>query len=109
MTGFSPSTEVVIGLDLGTTSAKSVARDLAGRTVALVEARTPWTTVDAGTEVTAQALLAAAVDLLHRVVLAAETQIGTVRVLGVGVAGLAESGVLLDSMGEPCGPVIAWF
>ena len=109
MTGFSPSTEVVIGLDLGTTSAKAVARDLTGRTMALVEARTPWTTVDAGTEVLAQALLAVAVDLLQRVVLAAEAQIGTVRVLGVGVAGLAESGVLLDSMGEPCGPVIAWF
>jgi sugar (pentulose or hexulose) kinase len=30
-------------------------------------------------------------------------------VLGVGVTGLAESGVLLDASGEPCAPVIAWF
>ena len=65
MTPRSPSTEVVIGLDLGTTSAKAVARDLAGRTAALVEASTPWTTVAAGTEIAAHSLLAVAVDLLQ--------------------------------------------
>ena len=31
------------------------------------------------------------------------------RVLGVGVAGLGESGVLLDGASQPCAPVIAWF
>jgi sugar (pentulose or hexulose) kinase len=30
-------------------------------------------------------------------------------VLGIGVAGLAESGVLLDAAGRPCAPVIAWY
>jgi sugar (pentulose or hexulose) kinase len=102
-------TEVVVGLDLGTTSSKALVRDLLGRQTALVEARTPWTTVDGGTETTAQAMQGLAVDLLGRAVRAAEQRIGRVRVLGVGVAGLGESGVLLDAGGEPCAPVIAWF
>ena len=37
--------EILVGLDLGTTSAKAMARDLVDRQVALVEARTPWTSV----------------------------------------------------------------
>jgi sugar (pentulose or hexulose) kinase len=101
--------EVVIGLDLGTTSSKALVRDLPGRQVALVEARTPWTTVDAGTETTAQAMLGLAVDLLGRAVQTAEHRVGQLRVLGVGVAGLGESGVLLDAAGEACAPVLAWF
>ena len=64
--------EVVVGLDLGTTSSKALVRDLLGRQVALVEARTPWMTVDAGTETTPQAMLGLAVDLLARVAQAAE-------------------------------------
>jgi sugar (pentulose or hexulose) kinase len=103
------ATEVVIGVDLGTTSSKAMVRDMAGREVALVAARTPWTTVHGGTQTTADALLALAVDVLGEAVGAAEGQIGAVRVLGVGLAGLGESGVLLDAGGEPCAPVIAWF
>ena len=101
--------EVVVGLDLGTTSSKALVRDLLGRRVALVEARTPWTTVDAGTETTPQAMLGLAVDLLARVAQAAEQRVGRLRVLGVGVAGLGESGVLLDAAGKPCAPMVAWF
>lgn len=103
------ATDVVIGLDLGTTSAKAIVRDLRGGQAALVAARTPWTTVSGGTETTAPALLALALDLLDRAVRTAEHAVGPVRVLGVGVAGLGESGVLLDRTGEPCAPVIAWF
>jgi sugar (pentulose or hexulose) kinase len=39
----------------------------------------------------------------------AEREVGRLRVLGVAVAGLAESGVLLDPSSRPCAPVIAWF
>jgi sugar (pentulose or hexulose) kinase len=102
-------TEVVVGLDLGTTRSKALVRDLLGRQLALVEARTPWTTGERGTQTTAGAMLGLAVDLLGRAVQAAERRVGRVRVLGVGVAGLGESGVLLNPAGEPCAPVIAWF
>ncbi len=103
------STQITVGLDLGTTSAKAVARDLLHRQLALVEAGTTWTTLAGGTQTSAQSLLTLAVRLLTEVVHRAEEQAGTVLVLGVGVTGLAESGVLLDPAGEPCAPVIAWF
>jgi sugar (pentulose or hexulose) kinase len=101
--------EVVVGLDFGTTSSKAIVHDLESRQVALVEGRTPWRTVDGGTETTAQAVLALAVELLGRAVQEAEQRIGPMRALGVGVAGLAESGVLIDAAGEACAPVVAWF
>jgi sugar (pentulose or hexulose) kinase len=101
--------QLLVGLDLGTTSAKAMARDLRDRQVALIERPTPWTTVCGGTETTADALFTLAISLLSDVVRLAEERIGRVHVLGVGVAGLGESGVLLDASGEACAPVIAWF
>jgi len=103
------TTDMTVGLDLGTTSSKAMARDLSGRQVALVEGKTPWTTVSGGTQTPAESLLALAIGLLADVVHRAEERIGPVHVLGVGVAGLAESGVLLDAASEPGAPVIAWF
>lgn len=103
------ATEVLVGLDLGTTSSKALVRDIGGRQLALARTQTPWSSVDGGTQTSAQALLHLATGLIERAVLAAEREVGALRVLGVGVAGLAESGVLLDAAGEPCAPVIAWF
>ena len=102
--------EGVVGIDLGTTSTKVLIRDVRGRDVALVEGRTPWrTTPDGGTETTAEALAGFVVDLIHTAVLKAQATAGDIRVVGVGVAGLAESGVLVDGSGRPRTPVIAWF
>jgi sugar (pentulose or hexulose) kinase len=103
------TTEILVGLDLGTTSSKAIAQDVLDQQIALVEAATPWTTVAGGTETTSEALFALAAGLLADVVHLAEERVGAVRVVGVGVAGLAESGVLLDGSGEACAPVIAWF
>ena len=50
-----------------------------------------------------------AVDLIGSAVRTAESAWGPVRVRGIGVTGLAESGVLLDAAGRPAAPVIAWF
>jgi sugar (pentulose or hexulose) kinase len=101
--------QITVGLDVGTTSSKAIARDLLDRQVALVEGATPWTTVPGGTESDPESLLALAIGLLADVVHRAEERIGPVHVLGVGVTGLAESGILLDPAGRPCAPVIAWF
>ncbi|GAA0805439.1 FGGY family carbohydrate kinase [Spirilliplanes yamanashiensis] len=100
----------VVGIDLGTTSTKVLLRDVHGRRLSFVEGRTPWTTTpDGGTETTAEALTGFVVGLLRTALARAEATSGDVRVLGLGVAGLAESGVLLDGAGRAGTPVIAWF
>ena len=104
------TSNVVIGIDIGTTSAKAVARSTSHRGAPYVEQRTPWQTGGCGqTEIDPYRLVSVAVDLIGRAVRAAESAWGPVRVRSVGVTGLAESGVLLDAAGRPSAPVIAWF
>jgi sugar (pentulose or hexulose) kinase len=102
---------VVVGVDLGTTSSKALVRTPGGEQLALVEARTPWTATSAGgTQTDPEALVDLTVGLLGRGIRRAQARaVHPVRVIGVGVTGLAESGVLLDGSGVPCAPVVAWF
>jgi sugar (pentulose or hexulose) kinase len=104
------STDIVLGIDIGTTSSKAVARSASRRGTPYVEQRTPWHSPGGGqTEIDPYRIVDVAVDLIGRAVQAAESAWGPVRVCGVGVTGLAESGVLLDGAGRPAAPVIAWF
>ena len=99
------TTDVVLGIDIGTTSAKAVARPVsphgtpqAGPGTPHAEQRTPWHTRSCGqTETDAWRLLDVTVNLIGSTVRAAETAWGPVRVRSIGVTGLAESGVLLDA------------
>ena len=62
------------------------------------EQSTPWQTDACGqTEIHPNRLVSLAVDLIGSAVRAAELAWGPVRVRGIGVTGLAESGVLLDA------------
>jgi len=101
--------EAVVGIDIGTTMSKALLRTPSGEQLALVEARTPWTTTqEGGTETSAECFVELAVDLLRRGYQRASA--GTpLQVSAVAVAGLAESGVLLDGSGLPLTPVVAWF
>jgi sugar (pentulose or hexulose) kinase len=102
--------EGVLGIDLGTTSTKVLVREVNGRQLSLVKGRTPWTTTpDGGTETTAAALVDFVVGLLRTALLEAQATSSEIHILGVGVAGLAESGVLIDGSARPRTPVIAWF
>ena len=102
--------DVVIGIDIGTTSAKAVVRSVSRHGATYVEQPTPWHTGSCGeTEIDPYRLLDLAIELIARAVRAAESAWGPVRVRGLGVAGMAESGVLLDAAGRPAAPVIAWF
>ncbi len=104
------STDVVIGIDIGTTSSKAVARSASQRGTPYAEQPTPWHTGIWGqTEMDPYRLVNVAVDLIGHVVRAAESGWGPVRVRSIGVAGLAESGALLGAAGRPIAPVIAWF
>jgi len=108
------TSSIVVGLDIGTTSSKAVAR-LAAASASrparpYAEQPTPWQTdVRSQTEIHPNRLVSLAVDLIGSAVRAAESAWGPVRVRGIGVTGLAESGVLLDAAGQPAAPVIAWF
>ena len=99
----------VMGIDIGTTSTKVLIQDVDGRQLSLVEGRTPWTTTaGGGTEITVEVLTDFIVRLL-RTALHKAAASGQIRILGMGFAGLAESGVLIDGSGRPCTPVIAWY
>ena len=100
--------DVVIGLDIGTTSSKALARPTVPGATCYVEQPTPWH-IPGQTEIDPYRLLEAAVELIGRAVSAAESAWGPVRVRSIGVAGLGESGVLLDAARRPVGPTIAWF
>jgi sugar (pentulose or hexulose) kinase len=93
-----------IGLDVGTTTSKAVIFTEDGDPVASGRANTPWTITTSGAELDATALLAAAKSAVAEAL--SECPPGPI--CGLGVASLAESGVLLDQRGEPVAPVIAW-
>jgi sugar (pentulose or hexulose) kinase len=95
---------MLLGLDVGTTAVKAAAFDDAGRELSQGRAPTPWRTVPTGAELDPHQLLAAAVAAAREAVAAA----GGGQVAAVGVAGMAETGVLLDRAGRPVVPAIAW-
>jgi sugar (pentulose or hexulose) kinase len=92
------------GLAGGTTSSKAVVVTADGREVARGRSRTPWVHTDEGVELDAVELAAAAGAAVAEALAAAPPG----PVAGLGVASMAESGVLLDRHGRPTGPVIAW-
>lgn len=103
------TSDAVIGIDLGTTMSKALVCTCDGRQLAVVRSRTPWeTTADGGTEVDAESFVRLTVDLLCSAV-ARATGAGPLTILAVSIAGLAESGVVVDGSGLPQTPAIAWF
>jgi sugar (pentulose or hexulose) kinase len=95
---------LLLGLDVGTTAVKAAAFDTDLRDLAHGRARTPWRTVPTGAELDPGDLLAAAAAAAREAVEAA----GGGPVTGIGVASMAETGVLVDGGGRPVGPSIAW-
>jgi sugar (pentulose or hexulose) kinase len=102
--------ELLVGLDVGTTSSKAVVFGTDGGQLSVGRATTPWRSVAAGpgpasgTELDANELRDAALTALSHAL--ADAPPG--RVVGVGVTSMGESGVLVDAHGRPVAPVIAW-
>lgn len=97
-------TPLLVGLDVGTTASKAAVFTTDGRQMATGRSETPWVVAPHGVEADPGALVAAAVDAMCDAL--ASSPDGPV--LAVGVASMAESGVLLDAHGVPLAPVIAW-
>ncbi|MDR5700890.1 FGGY-family carbohydrate kinase [Agromyces aerolatus] len=96
--------DLLIGLDLGTTTAKASVYAVDGTKVAEGRAATPWGTHARGVEAEATDIRDSAFRALAAA--AESAPAGTIR--AVGVASIAESGVYLDRDGESVAPVIAW-
>jgi sugar (pentulose or hexulose) kinase len=99
-------TDVAVGVDIGTTETKALVIDAAdGTRLGFARRATTWKThPDGRVETTGDALVA---DVLAAVSAALEGL--SARVRGIGLAGLGESGVLLDPAGHVGTPVISWF
>jgi sugar (pentulose or hexulose) kinase len=97
-------TDLLLGIDVGTSACKAVVVDRAGREHARGHSGTPWRRVPTGAEVEPDALFEAVVAAAR----AALTSAPEGRVRAVGVTSMAEAGVLLDRRGRRLAPVIAW-
>lgn len=107
----SSTPDLVIGVDLGTTDTKAMVTTPDGATLGFARRATSWTHRNDGRVETTGATLAA--DVLATIgdalaCLPHRTGVPC-RVLGLGIAGFAESGVVLDRGGRESSPVIAWF
>jgi sugar (pentulose or hexulose) kinase len=98
--------EVLVGVDVGTTSIKAIAVTPGGEILSLASRETPWRhsgpLADADPDVLAATVIAVCAE-------AAEQAGADVTVRSIGVTGIAEAGVLIDPQGDPCAPALAWF
>ncbi|MEO8687929.1 MAG: FGGY family carbohydrate kinase, partial [Solirubrobacteraceae bacterium] len=101
------TTELLLGLDAGTTSCKAAVVTLEGEEVAHGQAPLDWTAVPTGAEIDPARFIEYALAAANEA-LAAGAGGGGFRIVGVGVSSIAETGVLLDRHGEPVTAAIAW-
>jgi sugar (pentulose or hexulose) kinase len=97
-------TDLLLGIDVGTSACKAAVVDTAGAERAHGQAPTPWERVPSGAEIDPEALFRAAVTAAR----AALANAPDGRVRGVGVTSMAETGALLDGRGTPLAPAIVW-
>jgi sugar (pentulose or hexulose) kinase len=94
----------LVGLDVGTTFCKAVVIDADGVERAHGRRPTPWTLVPTGAEASPGDLADAAIAAVRHALAGVEGEVA-----GIGVTGMAETGVLLDAAGRPVAPAIAWY
>lgn len=93
---------ILIGIDIGSTACKVQAIDADGTHLALGSLSTPWQDSVYGRQLDCEVLFAQLLTTVAKVA-------GAHSVLGIGVTGFAESGVLIDGAGNPLGPVLPWY
>lgn len=95
---------LLAGLDVGTTSVKALLVTPDGAEVSYGSAPTTWTRTEHGIETDPQVIADAATEALRQAV----DHVPDARVGSIGVASMAEAGVLVDADETPVAPVIAW-
>jgi sugar (pentulose or hexulose) kinase len=102
--------ELFVGVDIGTEVLKAVAMDRDGTVCGGAERPTPWQHRGGQAEADPMSLVRLAETVAAEAALASRgTGDGADRVLAIGVTGMAETGVLVDSNDGPLAPAIAWF
>jgi sugar (pentulose or hexulose) kinase len=96
---------ILLGVDIGTTACKIQAVDLEGCHMALASVPTPWEDKADGRQLDCETLLSVLLAAVEDVLARCHNS----KVLGVGITGFAESGVLLDTRGNPLAPVLPWY
>jgi len=96
------SADLLLGLDLGTSTCKALLLDASGTEVAVAAAPTPFASSESLIEMRVEDLRGTAAGLVSA--LGAERR----RVAAVGIAGMAECGAPLDRSGAVLAPVISW-
>lgn len=100
---------LLLGIDVGTTSMKALAMDSTGRILGSASEPTVWDVTSGGqTQMPADRLADTAIAVLAAAARDAQGA-GGGPVLGIGITGLAETGVVLDANGQPRMPAIAWY
>jgi xylulokinase len=101
-----PGSELVVGVDVGSTHVKAVVADLKGVVCAVARRPTPSrAAADGGTVHPVDRL----VEVVESVVREAVAQSEKAAIRAVGVASVAEAGVPVDDRGRPLADVVAWF
>jgi len=96
-------TDLLVGIDVGTSRVKAVAVDPSLVVLGEHALATPWRHEGALADIDPAAVVSAATEAAAEAVRAAGG-----RAVAVGVTGMAETGVLLDRHGRPLTPALAW-
>jgi sugar (pentulose or hexulose) kinase len=101
------TTDIVVGVDFGTTRIKALAVDREGAVRAVAERPTPWRHHGGRADIDPVTLARLSQTVASEAATTACTE-GSPRVVGIGVTGMAETGVLVDGRDRPLAPAIAW-
>jgi sugar (pentulose or hexulose) kinase len=101
------ASDLLVGIDVGTTRVKALAVTLGGQVVGESEAPTPWRHDGACSDIDSDTLAELAMAVADRSLDGSRVAVGSI-VRGIGVTGMAEAGALLDAHGRPCAPTLAW-
>ena len=99
--------ELVVGIDAGTTRVKALAVDLSGVVLAEAAVPTPWIRSGAEAQMDPDQLIASVQEVLNGL-LKAPAWPSDGRVIGIGVTSMAEAGVLVGPSGDAVAPAIAF-
>ena len=101
---------IYLGMDLGTTNTKVLAIDENGKQIAIASNETIWHTKPGGrVEAHPEEIFRTCLQTIYDVIEKVKSQSSDVRVKAFAIAGLAESGVIVDGQGMALSNPVAWF